>query len=371
MADLVSVVIPAYNAGRTIGETLDSVISQSHRAIEIIVVDDGSTDDTVAVVRHRMADSPFLKLLTQTNQGVSTARNAGIRAAQGAFIAFVDADDLWHRDKIALQVARFRQDGDRLGVVYTWSTYMSGDGHILPGRAFAETYEGDVYAPLLTCNFMNNTLMVRRQCFDRVGLYDTALRVNEDLKMHLALARNYDFGVVPRFLSGYRLQTTGLSHDIRRLRTAQRKVREEVRRQYPHLPGWVFRWSEGNNLWNLGARALRAGRYVEGLQPVMLTFVRDPSFLFQPAVRAAVVAVMRRGLGCVTPARKRHERYHFLDPQAEASIVPPTPSFSRARRKRLASLQTRALAAMADATPPPRQTAPVFRTLLAALHILR
>ena len=304
MADLVSVVIPAYNAGRTIGETLDSVISQSYRAIEIIVVDDGSTDDTVAVVQRRMAEIPSLQLLTQTNQGVSTARNAGIRAARGAFIAFIDADDLWHRDKIALQVAQFRRDRNRLGVVYTWSTYMSRDGHILPGRAFAETYEGDVYAPLLICNFMNGTLMVRRQCFESVGLYDTALRVNEDLKMHLALARRYDFAVVPRFLSGYRLQTTGLSHDIRRLRTAQGQVRAEMRQQNPHLPGWLFRWSEGNNLWNLGARALRAGRYVEGVQLMMLTFVRDPGFLFQPAVRAAVVAVMRRGLGRVTTARE-------------------------------------------------------------------
>jgi glycosyltransferase involved in cell wall biosynthesis len=370
MADLVSVVIPAHNAARTIGETIDSVISQSYRTMEVIVVDDGSTDDTVAIVRRRMADTPSLRLVTQTNQGVSAARNAGIRAARGAFIAFIDADDLWHRDKIALQVARLRRDGNRLGIVYTWSTYMSLDGHILPGRAFAETYEGDVYAPLLTCNFMNGTLMVRRQCLERVGLYDTALRVNEDLKMHLALARYYDFGVVPRFLSGYRLQTTGLSHDIRRLRMAQGQVRDEVRRQNPHLPGWLFRWSEGNNLWNLGARALRAHRYVEGLQLLMLTFVRDPGFLFQPAVRAALRAVVRRGLGRVIAARKRHDRYHFLDPRAEASIVPPTSSFSHARRKRLASLQARALAAMADGTPR-REFALVFKTLLAALHFLR
>jgi glycosyltransferase involved in cell wall biosynthesis len=371
MADLVSVVIPACNAGGTIGETLDSVISQSYRPMEIIVVDDGSTDDTAAVVRRRMAEIPFLRLLTQANQGVSAARNTGIRAARGAFIAFIDADDLWHRDKVALQVARFQRDGNRLGVVYTWSTYMSADGHILPGRAFAETYEGDIYAALLICNFMNGTQMVRRQCLESVGLYDTALRVNEDLKLHLALAAHYDFGVVPRFLSGYRLRTTGLSHDIRGLRMAQRQVRDEVRRQNPHLPYWLFRWSEGNNLWNLGARALRAGRYAEGLQLLMLTFVRDPGYLFQPAVRAALLAVVRRGLGRVPAARNLHERYHFLDPRAEASIAAPMPSFSHSRRTRLAALRLRMPAAIADDASRRRELALMLKMLLAALNVLR
>jgi glycosyltransferase involved in cell wall biosynthesis len=345
-SDSVSVVIPAYNAAGTISETLESVVAQSYRPIEIIVVDDGSADDTAAIVRSRMADIPYLRLLTQANQGVSAARNAGIRAAKGAFIAFVDADDLWHPDKIALQVARFRSGGDRLGVVYTWAIDLNRAGNTAPGRGFSYSYEGNIYAPLLVCNFINNTLMVRRECFDTVGLYDTAIQANEDLKMHLALAEHYDFGVVPRFLAGYRVWTNGLAHDIAGLRRTQDQLRERTRREHPHLPRWLYRWSESNNLWNLGVRALRAGRYGEGVQMFGRTFVRDPGFLFQPAFRAALKGVVRRALGRGGAARngRAPEQYHFLDPRAEANIVPPARGFSDARMSRIASLQARAKA---------------------------
>jgi glycosyltransferase involved in cell wall biosynthesis len=344
MTETVSVVIPAYNAADTIGETLDSVIAQSYRRLQIIVVDDGSTDGTAAVVKRRMATAPHLQVLTQANQGVSAARNAGIKAARGAFVAFVDADDLWHPDKIALQVERFRRGGDRFGVVYTWAIDLSRDGTVVPGRGFSYSYEGNIYAPLLVCNFINNTLMARRECFDTVGLYDAGVHANEDLKMHLALADHYEFGVVPRFLAGYRVATTGLAHNIAGLRRTQDELRDRTRRDHPHLPRWLYRWSESNNLWNLGVRAVRAGQYGDGLRLIGRTFVRDPGFLFQPALRAALKGAARRVLARVDVARNGHarERHHFLDPRAEASIVPPARGFSDARMNRIAALEARA-----------------------------
>jgi glycosyltransferase involved in cell wall biosynthesis len=118
-----------------------------------------------------MATDPRIHLLEQANQGVSAARNKGIRAAKGEFIAFIDADDLCHPDKIRLQVERFQAGGPNLGVVYTWLAFIDEDGNIIPGRSFAETYEGDVYAPLLISNFIGgSTLMVRRECFEIAGL---------------------------------------------------------------------------------------------------------------------------------------------------------------------------------------------------------
>jgi glycosyltransferase involved in cell wall biosynthesis len=339
-AFLVSVVIPAFNASATIAETIHTVLNQSYKNIEIIVVNDGSSDNTADVVRGLMATHPCIHLLEQANQGVSAARNKGIRAAKGEFIAFIDADDLCHPDKILLQIERFQKGGDRLGVVYTWLAFISQEGNIIPGRSVAETYEGDVYGPLLISNFIGgSTLMVRRNCFETVGLYDTNLRVNEDQKLHLALAAHYDFGVVPRFLFGYRLQTTGLAHDLKSFRVAQDQLRDEVRRQYPNLPGWLFRWSAANNLWNLGLRALRAHRYKEGIPLLLLTMTRDPAFMLQPAFRSFVLNILRRLMKIKQKHSDDREQLHFLDPRAEATIVPSTPSFTRARMKRLASFR--------------------------------
>jgi len=193
---------------------------------------------------------------------------------------------------------------------------------------------------LLISNFIGgSTLMVRRNCFETVGLYDTTLRVNEDQKFHLALAAQYDFGVVPRFLFGYRLQATGLAHDLKGFRVAQDQLRDEVGRQYPNLPDWLFRWSAANNLWNLGLRALRAHRYREGIPLLLLTMARDPGFMLQPAFRSLLLHILRRLMRIKRKHSYDREQFHFLDPRAEATIVPSTPSFSRERVKRLASIR--------------------------------
>ena len=109
--ELVSVVIPAYNAGATIAETLASALGQTYRDLEIIAVDDGSTDDTAAVVAGAAANDPRIRLLRQANSGVAAARNYGIAEARANLIAILDADDLWHPTKVAKQVAAIRQGG--------------------------------------------------------------------------------------------------------------------------------------------------------------------------------------------------------------------------------------------------------------------
>jgi glycosyltransferase involved in cell wall biosynthesis len=102
---LVSVIIPAFNSAATLGDTLASAAAQSHRALEIIVIDDGSTDATARIAADFCARHPRARLISQTNQGVAAARNRGIAEAKGEFVAPLDADDLWHKDKIARQVA--------------------------------------------------------------------------------------------------------------------------------------------------------------------------------------------------------------------------------------------------------------------------
>lgn len=117
---LVSVVIPAYNAESTIDDTLRSVRGQTHRELEIIVVDDGSTDRTTSVVKAHAAADGRVTLIAQENAGVAAARNAGWQSARSAFIAFVDADDLWAPSKIERQLEVILRGGLRVGLVYTW-----------------------------------------------------------------------------------------------------------------------------------------------------------------------------------------------------------------------------------------------------------
>ena len=118
--ELVSVIVPAYNAAATIGETLRSALAQTYPQLEVLVVDDGSTDATADIVRSFVARDPRVRLLQQANAGVAAARNLAIAQSRGAYVAPLDADDLWHPQKIALQLEALRRGGPRVGVVYCW-----------------------------------------------------------------------------------------------------------------------------------------------------------------------------------------------------------------------------------------------------------
>jgi peptidoglycan/xylan/chitin deacetylase (PgdA/CDA1 family)/protein-L-isoaspartate O-methyltransferase len=128
---LVSVIIPAYNAAYTIAETLQSVCWQTYANLEIIVVDDGSGDETVAIVRQHAASDARIRLLQQDNAGVAAARNAGIAAAQADYIALLDADDLWHSSKIERQMAVLLARGATVALVYTWYALIDDSGTII------------------------------------------------------------------------------------------------------------------------------------------------------------------------------------------------------------------------------------------------
>lgn len=125
----VAVVIPAYNAEGTLAETISSVRNQTHRALDIVVVDDGSRDDTLAIAHEIVKIDPRVRVLKQRNSGVAAARNAGWRSTSADLVAFLDADDLWSPDKIERQLAALESGGPQVGLVYTW--YSSDSVHLL------------------------------------------------------------------------------------------------------------------------------------------------------------------------------------------------------------------------------------------------
>ena len=181
---IVSVIIPAYNAERTILATLESVQKQTFSDIELIVIDDGSTDQTVKLVE-TLQDSR-VKIFSYQNSGVSVARNRGIQCAIGDFIAFIDADDQWTSDKLELQLKALQKD-PIAGVAYSWTTFIDEQGTVLYEQA-PVFHEGNVYPQLLVENFILNGLSTKfLECCFRCSTHNVC-------NCKKLLARNCLFG---------------------------------------------------------------------------------------------------------------------------------------------------------------------------------
>lgn len=342
---LVSVIIPAFNARSTIRETLESVQAQIYRNLDIVIVDDGSSDGTPDAVADLAANDPRVTIIRrERNGGIPSTRNIGIKASRGIYLSFVDADDLWHPEKIRLQVEKMNACGPNVGVVYSWCTYMDATTRIIPRRVFAGTFEGEVYSQLLMSNFVNNTWLVRRSCLDAIGGYrEDLVTGNEDLQIYLDLAAIYDFVVVPKFLTAYRLLPSSKSHDVWNMRAGHKSVLEQARKEHPSLPAWLFRWSEANQLWFLGFRCLRAGRTGEGVRLLLATIQRDPSFILRPTVRQTLARAISGKLQVSAAMQEEGPRRRFLDggPPPELEVPRVTSWIEKWRSKRISNVSVR------------------------------
>ena len=206
----VSVVIPAYNAMAYLPATLESALKQTFDDFEVLIIDDGSSDNIKDWFFSQSID-PRARLICQPNGGLSKARNTGILHSSGEYIAFLDADDLWESEKLEKQVAILDNDLSA-GLVYSWIACIDEFGRFT-GRIRGSTIEGMVWAELVKGNFVQcgSVPLVRRDCFSTVGLFDESLRSVEDLDLWLRIAKLYSFRVVKEPLVYYRQHSTSLS----------------------------------------------------------------------------------------------------------------------------------------------------------------
>jgi glycosyltransferase involved in cell wall biosynthesis len=306
---LVSVIIPAYNEAATVERTISSVLNQTYSDLEVLVVDDGSTDETAALVR-RMADLDHrIKLLQKANGGLVSARNCGIAHAQGEFIALLDADDLWHPEKIRKQLKVLRSRADRVGLVYCWSRAIDEQDRVL----FDVTpcaLRDNVYAALIIRNFLSSGApLVRRRCVEEVGGYDVTLSSRgaaccEDLKFNLDIAERYDFDLVPEFLLAYRRRAGSMSSNYDSMLRSHKVVIDEVRERHPELPEKLFRWASGHQHLEFGLAHLGDGRFLTGSQLLLRALVEDPRAALQLGMRRAFARVRKsRGFGALAGSR--------------------------------------------------------------------
>jgi glycosyltransferase involved in cell wall biosynthesis len=259
MSELFSVVIPTYNYGRFVTEAVASALAQTHPAVEVIVIDDGSTDDT----RQRLA--PFMdriRYIFQANQGLSAARNTGIREARGDWIALLDSDDVWHPRKLELQ-ARCLADhpdvallgtGQAAAIESGWPAVdVAGD---LPMRRVS------LRDLVLAAPFGPSSVVIRKKCFDRAGLFDPGLRSAEDRDMWVRIAAHYPAAHLPLPLFWYRLHGSNMSAVAVTMEANEFKV---LRRAFAEQPAlrrrWLFRLLTFSRAYFDAAKRYRAARH--------------------------------------------------------------------------------------------------------------
>lgn len=216
---LVSIIIPSYNMAAYLREAVDSALAQTYRSIEIIVVDDGSTDDTKRIVEPYIRDKKII-YIHQANKGLAGARNTGIKNAHGAYIAFLDADDLFAPEKIAEQVSALEKNPE-FGVCYSDLTHFTDPPSPRLRRAgttprvfYHHRYRypsGDLFEPLLHRQFINPlAVLFRRDVCESYGVFDETLRRSEDWDLWLRWAHaGVRFLYLDKPLAFYRIRSIG------------------------------------------------------------------------------------------------------------------------------------------------------------------
>lgn len=211
----VSVIIPSFNCEHYIAETINSVLHQSFKNIELIVVDDGSTDRTREIVAS--FGSP-VRLIAQANAGRCAARNRGIREARGEFVCLLDHDDYWFPDKLARQLAEFQMHPEAGAVYSSFIFWHKGTDARFPDpdsfdlAAFPDDidpdYSGWIYhQSLIDIYVLTSTAMFRAEVFQHCGVYDESLPYSEDWELLLRIAREYPFIQLRRPTTLYRQHT--------------------------------------------------------------------------------------------------------------------------------------------------------------------
>jgi glycosyltransferase involved in cell wall biosynthesis len=314
----VSVVIPCFNAATTIERTLWSALNQTYRNLEIVVVDDSSTDNSVSIVENIAAQDSRVAIYRQPNGGVAAARNLGIARSHCEYIAPLDADDLWHPTKIEKQVAVLKAADGKVGLVYCHFRRVDEIDLVLKGWN-TDAPIGDVFSSLILSNFIGNASspLIRRSCIEAVGGYDPMLRARdaegcEDLALYLAIAERWYFALVPEYLVGYRVLHGSMSQNHARMAKSWHLVIAKAYARHPELPSKLFRWSFGMCYRWLGLSCLWQGKGWWAIKYLAKAVATDPSDTLSLWMSHACLAIAARPL--ITKLRKSRLLQHARIP---------------------------------------------------------
>lgn len=215
---LVSVIIPTHDRVTFVGGAIETVLSQTHDEVEVLVVNDGSTDGTREVLeRYEDYDDRVRAFHRPTNRGIADGRNYALSRARGEYVCVLDDDDRWHPEKVAAQLAVMEALDEGWGVVYTGGLVRREDRVIGTYRPRNDR-QGDVYPEILVEFGLQpySSHMIRKECFERVGGYDPTLGCGEDWDHTIRLAREYKFAAVPDLLVERLFHEDNASHERQR-----------------------------------------------------------------------------------------------------------------------------------------------------------
>jgi glycosyltransferase involved in cell wall biosynthesis len=233
---LVTVVTPAFNVAKYIGEAIDSVLRQTATDFEYIIVDDGSTDKTVDIAVARAGVDPRVRLVPAEHRGLSATRNLGIKEARGSYIAFLDGDDRWHPRFLERQVALIQSLPDNVGAVFCRSWLVLENGtRVGVQRQRAGRYDFDDFLVKNNPARNGSSLLIRKACFDDLGGFDDGKFPVEDLEMWLRITSSSRYPVMwgsRHFLVDLRLRPGSVTRDRSAVYNAIRKLLDE---QTPRL----------------------------------------------------------------------------------------------------------------------------------------
>ncbi len=293
----VSVIIPVFNADKYIREAIESVINQTFIDYEIVVVNDGSTDRTVEIIQP-YEKNIGLKILHRNNSGPSKARNEGVRAARGEYCAFLDADDIMMPERLALQVSSLDNKAG-VGLVYTDLMTFNERGIVHRSKKrFIRPYSGNVVEKLLIENFITtSTVMVRKECFERVAYFDETMKHSEDYKMWLSIAKRYEIDYLDLPLVKYRYHADSLSSDRIAIHLSSYAVAQEFwesNEEYRREKKLLYRMSMANHMVMLSNAYRTAGMNKESLRwlikalqfyPLLIEEIKIPLRMISDSIR--------------------------------------------------------------------------------------
>jgi glycosyltransferase involved in cell wall biosynthesis len=356
---LVSAVIPAYNAAPFIGAAIDSVLSQTYRNVEVIVVDDGSKDNTAEIAYSFAEKDPRVRVVRQGNSGAPTARNRGISVSTGSLIAPLDADDIWLPAKIEKQISEFNTKNT--GMVYCWSFTIDGNGNYA-GSVQTGDAEGYIYDVLFMDNLTANgsSQMYSRAALDVVGVYNPrAGTETADYDLVLRVAQHYRIGVVRELLVGYRQLPASASRNLDRMWRSYVSTIDAAQNRTPDVSRNILRWSRAGTLAYLSGQAFGSQQYGATLNYLGRAVLADPALLlstgtYRLARRAVKLMMSDREdapAATATPTGSRDDAFcpppavsHSLREQRHSAGWWKPSNIVEARRWRIAHERSRARA---------------------------
>lgn len=353
---LVSVVIPAFNAERTLAETASSALASSYQHLELIIVDDGSTDRTAEIGGLLAETDPRVRIVQRSNGGLPAALNTGFDAARGDYVARLDADDVWHPDKLAHQMALARTRPEA-AFIYTFFRYIDVHGRVVrdgpPQRFPAGALCRGIYEPIIGTG---SSVVMKRSAVQQAGGCEEGWRTYEDLLLQLKISASWPIAFVPLYLVGYRVQAGSLSQSMDAMAAEWLQLDRHIRQLFPHVPRHVHDWGHARRCAEIAESFAWRGQYGRSASFLWKAIRHDPEWSLR-YLQHRVARHVRRRLGAPRAAREG-PRFFDADPCEPLNYDPHGAPLTGGGLARLEHLRLARLAALDERLAGDQASAP-------------